>query len=330
MRINEIIENFGIGNAVNVSEIDGGHINTTYLVETEDRERYIVQSLSKRIFSSPETVMGNIAKIEKAFADFPDERVNVPHYLTTAQGQNFTICNEEVYRAYGYTEPEKNISDILYKTGYSFGAFIRVLGSRRLKLANTIEDFHSFQTYFSALAAADGNSPLKKIDKSIMRRLDSVSETLNQVFTVDFPKRNVHNDAKLSNVIIGEVSTVIDLDTAMQGYAAIDYGDMIRSVCTGGVLDISTVMELTKGFADGLDGILSNDELDSLYYGILYVTAELAVRYLTDYLSDDKYFKGKTSGECLGRANELLSQLNMFIMSGDDITDIIYKAFGKQ
>lgn len=330
MRINEIIENFGIGNAVNVSELDGGHINTTYLAETSDGERYIVQSLSERVFRSPETVMDNIAKIEKAFADFSDERVTVPHYLTTAEGQNFTVCNGEVYRAYSYTEPEKNIPDSLYRTGYSFGAFIRILSSRKLKLRNTIENFHSFQNYFSALTAADGNSPLKKIDKSIMRRLASVSETLNHVFTVDFPKRYVHNDAKISNVIIGEVSTVIDLDTAMQGYAAIDYGDMIRSVCTGGVLDIGTVMELTKGFADGLDGILSSDELDSLYYGILYVTAELAVRYLTDYLSDDKYFKGKTSGKCLRRANELLGQLNMFIMSGDDITDIIYKAFGKQ
>lgn len=328
MKINEIIGKFGIGNVINASEINGGHINTTYLVETADGGLYILQSLSRRVFRSHEAVMKNISKIEKAFAESSEEMVTVPHYLTAEDEANFIEYDGEIYRAYAYTE--KADSDSLRKTGYSFGAFIRVLSSRKIKLETTIADFHSFQKYFSALTAADSNSHLKKIDKSIMRRLASVSETLGQVFTVDFPTRNVHNDAKCSNVIIGEISTVIDLDTTMQGYAAIDYGDMIRSVCIGGELDIKAVMELTKGFADGLGGILTDDEVDSLYYGILYVTAELAVRYLTDYLSEDKYFKGKTSAECLKRANELLGQLNMFISGGDDITDIIYKAFGKQ
>lgn len=330
MKINEIIGKFGIGNAANVYEFRSGHINTTYLVETDIGERYILQSISRRVFRSPETVMENIAKIETAFADFSNENVTVPHYLTTAEGANFTEYDGEIYRAYTYTETVKCDSETYYKMGYAFGTFIRILNSRKLKLKTVIDDFHAFQTYFSALTAADSNSSLKKIDKSIMRRLASVRETIEQVFTVDFPKRNVHNDAKISNVIIGEVSTVIDLDTVMQGYAAIDYGDMIRSVCTGEELDIRTVMNITMGFADGLDGILTDDEIDSLYYGILCVTAELAVRYLIDYLSEEKYFKGKTSVECLRRANELLRQLNMFISGGDDITDIIYKAFGKQ
>jgi hypothetical protein len=164
----------------------------------------------------------------------------------------------------------------------------------------------------------------------IMRRLDSLGETLEQVFTVDFPKRNIHGDAKISNLILKKNCTVIDLDTVMQSYAAIDYGDMIRSVCPSELLELTVIRDVTNGFALGLDGILTDDEIYSLYYGILYVTGELAVRYLIDYLSDEKYFRCKTSADCLSRANELLRQLSVFISHGEEITSIIYKSFKKK
>lgn len=330
MEINEIAEKFGVNGISEVSRLRGGHINRTYLAVTENGVKYIIQSLNTDVFGNPQAVMSNISKIENIFENAVEEKICVPHYLCTEEGVNFLETEREIYRAYVYSAPLRSRKYDRYGEGYAFGSFMRMLNASKLKLEVTVENFHSFPVYFSALASADAKSAMKKIDKSIMRRLASVSETLSQVFTVDFPKKNVHNDAKCSNLIPGEKYTVIDLDTAMEGFAAIDYGDLIRSVCTGVRLDIKTVMELTRGFADGLGGILTDDEIDSLYYGILYVTAELAVRYLTDYLSETKYFKGKNSAECLGRANELLGQLNMFISGGDDITDIIYKAFGKQ
>lgn len=330
MEIIDIARKFGINNVTEISELTGGHINKTFLVTASDGGKYVLQSLNTDVFREPEAVMSNISKLEAVFEKNAGEEIGIPHYLCTEEGADFFSDGGEFYRAYSYSEQTMSHSTDRYNAGYAFGSFIRILNSSKLKLRVTIENFHSFPVYFSALVSADGNSSLKKIDKSVMRRLSAVSDALEQVFTVDFPKRNVHNDAKCSNVIAGEKSIIIDLDTAMEGYAACDYGDLIRSVCTGRVLDTNAVMELTRGFADGLGGILTDDEIDSLYYGILYVTAELSVRYLIDYLSDNKYFKGKTSAECLGRANELLHQLNMFISGGDDITNIIYKAFGKQ
>ena len=330
MVLDEVIQRFGISGAKRISELNSGHINNTYFAECESDKNYILQSLNRRVFRNPQAVMSNIAKIENAFSNSSEECIAVPHYLYTEDGDNYTEYNEEIFRLYAYAEPSAENIDRFYKAGFSFGTFIKTISHKNIHLDVTIERFHSFTDYFSALISADKSSPLKKIDNSIMRRLNSLRDTIEQVFTVDFPKRNVHNDAKISNVIFGEICTVIDLDTAMPGYAAIDYGDMIRSVCATDELDFTVIRDISKGFADGLDGILSDDEIYSLYYGILYVTGELAVRYLIDYLSKEKYFKDKTSAECLSRANELLRQLNMFISAGDEITSIIYKAFKKK
>lgn len=330
MVLEEVIQYFGIDGVIGISEVNDGHINSTFHVECRNGESYILQSLNRSIFHSPGTVMSNIKKIEKAFADSSEEKVTVPHYLLTADGANYVEEDDNVYRMYKFVGEKSGISDRFYMTGFSFGTFIRKLGRKNIRLEAAIDNFHSFQGYFSLLTAADKSSPFKKIDNIVMGRLDSLRETLEQVFTVDFPRRNVHNDAKISNVILGEQCTVIDLDTAMEGYAAIDYGDMIRSVCSAEELDFTVIRDITRGFADGLEGALTDDEIYSLYYGILYVTGELAVRYLIDYLSEEKYFKDKSSAACLSRANELLRQLSIFISAGDEITSIIYKTFKKQ
>lgn len=329
MEYKEILERFGLSDITEVMPVSGGHINKTWLVECHDGEKYILQTLSGEVFKAPEAVMSNIARICRIFGNSQEKRVTVPRYLSTDEGKLLAEYEGELFRVYEYSESLRS-AESPYASGFAVGAFIRILSQGNIRLESTIVDFHSYSCYFSALVAADKTSGLKKIDNSVMRRLSSLEETLRQVFTVDFPKRNVHNDAKRDNIVFGETLTVIDLDTVMPGYAAIDYGDLIRSSCTSGNINLAVVRDITRGFAEGLEGILSDDEIYSLYYGILYVTGELAVRYLIDYLSEEKYFKGKTTAQCLSRANELLEVLSLFISHGEDITEIIYKAFKKQ
>ncbi len=329
MDIEKITDMFGCSDIISISELKGGHINCTYLAECGNGDKYVLQSLNTEVFREPASVMSNIGIISKAFWDSGCADVSVPEYCNAPDGRNFAESDGQIYRLYKYTVPFESTDGQDYKTGKAFGTYIRILNEKNIRLETTVDKFHSFSSYFNTLIAADGSSAMKKIDNSVMRRFLTLPDLLSQVFTVDFPKRNVHNDAKRDNVILGEKSCIIDLDTTMQGYAALDYGDIIRSSCTAEKLDFRVIRNITRGFADGLDGLLSSDEIYSLYYGILYVTGELAVRYLIDYLRDDKYFKGKTSAECLKRANELLSQLNMFITQGDVITAIIYKEFKK-
>lgn len=321
-------ELFGLDQITDISEISCGHINQTRVLTSVNGERFVMQTLNTDVFRSPEAVMRNIGKITKKISASPNCGIIVPEYLFAGDGKNHAEQNGRIYRIYRYIAPT-NVSEFPeYRTAKAYGTFIRMLSGKNLKLETSVENFHNYPCYFSRLASAEKSSYFKKIDKAVMKRLGSLSDTLSQVFTVDFPKRNIHGDAKKDNIILSETPAVIDLDTAMYSYAAIDYGDIVRSVCSSGKLDYCALRDVTRGFADGLEGLLSEDEIYSLYYGILYVTGELAVRYLTDYLSDEKYFRGKTSAQCLSRAESLLTSLKLFISEGEEIVSLIYRIFG--
>lgn len=110
-------------------------------------------------------------------------------------------------------------------------------------------------------------------------------------------------------MVTGESCTIIDLDTAMRGYAAIDYGDAVRSVM-GANCDKSRIEEVKRGFLSGAGESLSQAETESLPYGVLYTVGELAARYLIDCYSENRYFRDKTLEQCRKRADELMTQLD--------------------
>ncbi|MDE6036249.1 MAG: aminoglycoside phosphotransferase family protein [Ruminococcus sp.] len=263
-----------------------------------------MQSLNGNIFRNPQKVMQNIGKIETSFRNSGQDIVTIPEYIT-ADGKNYVEFGNEVWRMYRYTEQEDLPSDRDYLTGYAFGKYINII-NKDIVLDNTIENFHNFEMYYNRLPAGTE------------KYFDGLRDKL-RIFD-DIPERNVHNDAKTDNIIFGQKITVIDLDTSMKGYIAIDYGDMIRSAGT------ENIEELTRGFADGLGDLLTPAEKDSLYYGILYVTGELAMRYIIDSVSGRRYFNTKTPTQCRKRAVDLMKQLEYY-ENNTGIKNIIRKAF---
>lgn len=327
MDLTAILEPFGISGPAEFSELKGGHINSTFLAVCP-AGRFIVQSLNNDVFSAPENVMHNIAAVSALFEDQPDSSVVLPHYLSAGERPWFEE-DGAVWRVYEFMEcsaPALPYSSS-FLAGRAFGSFMRIAGSKKLKLKQSLPGYHDFGAYFAKLNGAMASASMKKLDGAVINRLSSLNDTLAQVFTADFPKRVIHGDAKTDNIIIGSPSAVIDLDTIMDGYAALDFGDLVRSVCRGNDNDMSAVRDVARGFANGLEGALSGDEVHSLYYGILWSTGELAVRYLTDYLTQEGYFRDKSPAQCLARANELLQLLSRFISHGDEITELIYECF---
>lgn len=312
--MNEITSLFGI-RTLSCETISIGHINRTYLVKDENGELFILQSLSRKVFENPEIVMDNIAVAENAFRD--NEMLKIPDFLRCG-GKLFADVNGEIWRMYRYI-PSAECENKVYSTGFSFGSFIKTMNGQKISEKQSIADFHNYGSYLRKLLSY-GNVH-KGVDI-----LTKLGETLLNVFTDDIPKRIIHGDAKTDNVITGNPCTVIDLDTVMYGYAALDYGDMLRSVCRKS-FDFAAVSELTKGFADGIGGLLTDTEKDTLYYGVLWVTGELAVRYITDAVSQEHYFYGKSASECLERADELLDMLNVFSNKKEDIQNIIRQCF---
>ena len=319
MDIRNIPTLFGLSEADTLTELSAGHINQTYLAELGG-EKYVLQSLNRAVFHAPEAVMDNISRIEAAFAKVGGCDIAVPHFISCGD-KNYAAADEKVWRIYRYITATAEASAEPMAAGRSFGTFIRIMDGSELSSTPAIEGFHDFDGYFAVLASKNG------IDRDVMAALDKLRDTLGQVFGSSLQKRIIHGDAKADNIIIAHKTTIIDLDTVMCGYAAIDYGDLVRSVCKNGITDLSPVRHITAGFAQGLGGILSDDEVNSLYYGILWLTGELAVRYLIDCKSENKYFRGKTSADCLARAEQLLSQLKQFTEHGAELTEIIHSAF---
>jgi thiamine kinase-like enzyme len=319
MEIRNIPILFGLSEASELTELNAGHINSTYLAVCGG-EKFILQCLNMAVFHVPEAVMDNISRIEAAFDEAGCSDIAVPHFI--AEGDKiYAVADEKVWRIYKYITATEDAAAEPAAAGRAFGRFIRIMDGRKLNDIPAIEGFHDYDRYFAVLASKNG------IDKSVMNTLDKLRDTLGQVFDSSMKKRIIHGDAKADNIIISEKMTIIDLDTAMYGYAAIDYGDLVRSVCRHSMTDLNEVREITAGFAQGLDGILSDDEVNSLYYGILWLTGELAVRYLIDYKSENKYFRGKTSAQCFARAEELLYQLKQFTDLGEELREIVHSQF---
>lgn len=317
MKIIEIPPLFGVEDVQSASPLGGGHINSTYLVSSGGAE-YVLQSVNRAVFRAPEAVMANIEAIGNAFRELSPEKVTIPEFLS-AGGQNFVNAGGETWRMYRYTAPYGDSSARAYLTGLSFGTFIRTV--EKIELRTVISGFHSYSSYFCRAMS------LEKLPDSYAKSFSELGSELDGVFTNALPMRNIHGDAKSDNIIIGERCTVLDLDTAMKGYAAVDFGDMIRSLC-GAEPDMDIVREVTEGFARGTDGLLTADEVDSLYHGILWVTGELAARYAVDGFSGgERYFRDKTREQCIMRADQLTAQLKTFRKNEKELKYTINSVF---
>lgn len=212
-----------------------------------------------------------------------EKSISIPHYLN-CNNKNYAELDGEIWRVCEYIESKDNYSDKNYAHGYTVGRFLRVVNSVEFEFDNPIPELHSF----------DNN----------------------------LPKRNIHGDTKADNIILGEKPAIIDFDTAMTNSINIDYGDMIRSVTTD-FFSLDKIRKTTEGFAEGIDGLLTGDEIDSLYSGIVLIISELAERYH----AGNKSFPNKTTEQCHEREKELILQLDEFYKHEDEIIKIINECF---
>lgn len=285
--MNETFDNilrlFGLPNASEITRLNKGHSNCTYDVKCGGG-RYILQSLNKNIFEFPQRIMNNISSIERAFEKYPESGIEIPHYIYV-DGRNYTEYNNEVWRIYEYIENRGDDSKNFFEQGFAVGAFLRIVNSADIRFEDCMPRLHDF------------NIP-------------------------DLPKRNIHGDTKSDNIIFGKKPTIIDFDTTMINHVCVDYGDMIRSITTNSV-DLQSVREATEGFANGIGGLLTANEINSLYMGIVLIIAELKERYHEGV----KNFPNNSPEQCFKREQNLILQLDEFHRRKDEVINIINKCF---
>ena len=304
-----------------------GHINVTYLVVTESGHRYILQKINSNIFKDVPGLMGNIAAVTKYLRTLISEPRGVLTLIPTEDGTDYLQHADGSYwRVYDFVEgslclqaPES--ADDFYQSAVAFGTFQQQLKDFPAEtLCEVIPNFHNtvdrYRIFKEALAAdvcGRAASVKEEIDFALAREQEA-GTLVNMLAEGKLPLRVTHNDTKLNNVMLDEVSRkplcVIDLDTTMPGLSLYDYGDSIRFGAATAAedekdlskvwMDIDLFATYTKGFLSACPGLTEN-ERDMLPMGAKLMTLECGVRFLTDYLNGDTYFATHYEGQNLDR-----------------------------
>lgn len=326
--IHEVISRFAFeGEVLDYDGYGSGHINDTFLVrcalEDGSLRRYILQRMNREIFKKPEELMVNVVgvtrflrkKIEAAGGDCDRETLNI---IPTKEGTSYCIDSYgEYWRVYSFIEDsfsydQAESADDFYQSALAFGHFQSLLADYPAEtLYETIPDFHNTVVRFDAFRRA--------VEADVCGRAAGVQQEIRFVFdrekvchilgdlqaAGELPLRVTHNDTKLNNVLIdrstGKGLCVIDLDTVMPGLAVNDFGDSIRFGASTAAEDEQNLelvhcdMDLfeiyAKGFLETCGDRLTEKEIEMLPMGAKVMTFECGIRFLTDYLEGDHYFK---------------------------------------
>ena len=303
-----------------------GHINDTFCVLCQPQEgdciRFILQGLSSAAFPHPEELMENFIGItsylrQKVIANGGDPNRETLSLVKTRDGKDFfTDSNGKVWRLTPFIENtdcfQSATPELFEASARAFGRFQYMLqGYPAETLHETIVKFHDpenrFEKFIAALEA-DKHDRAKDIQAEIQFVLDrkaDCSVALQALRDGKLPLRVTHNDTKLNNILIdretGEGICVIDLDTTMPGLSINDFGDSIRFGANHSKedekdlskvnFDIELYEVYTRGFLEGANGSLTEGELEYLPWGARLMTLECGIRFLTDYLDGDHYFR---------------------------------------
>ena len=325
------------GEIVGAVRYGKGHINDTFCVYTQNEEgdcvRYILQRINTNTFTDPDGLMENIVGvtdylrsiIEKNGGDAARETMTV---LRTKEGKNFYRDSEGgCWRVYPFIEGTVCLQSVekpeqFYESAKAFGHFQRLLsGYDASTLHETIVKFHdtrnrfaNFKKALDADACGRAKDVQTEIDFVLAREKDC-AVLMDLLEAGKLPLRVTHNDTKLNNILMDKATgtgiCVIDLDTVMPGLALNDYGDSIRFGANHSAedekdlskvnFDIELYEIYTKGFMEAAGDALTPAEKEYLPWGAKLMTLECGIRFLTDYLEGDHYFRVHREGQNLDR-----------------------------
>lgn len=332
MTLPEIAAQFALPGSVDShSEIPTGLINSTHLLTCEGGARFILQALNTDVFKKPAEVMENIRTVTSHIAA-KDPEAETLELIPTLFGKSWlTLPDNTLWRCYPFIESTESFTkitspDLAYRAAAAFGDFQAKLADLNPKLLHeTLPGFHYTPAHFSKLLAAAEKNPLDRLAGS-RQEFDFIRsrEPLTTLLTAaNLPVRITHNDTKISNILFPsdphQPPIVIDLDTVMPGLALFDFGDLVRSAAASThesesdlekvFLDPALTAAITEGYLSTTSGFLTPQEISLLSDSVKVITLELAIRFLTDHLLGDTYFKIASPGHNLTRARNQLALL---------------------
>jgi hypothetical protein len=345
-----------------------GHINDTFAATYEmrasgpARRRFIHQRINREVFRDPAGLMDNVARVtrhirgrlQQAGVDDVDRRVLT--LVPSRDGADDIVDdNGEYWRTYAFIEHATTYDVVetpqqAFEVARAFGAFQRRLADLPPPaLVETIPGFHDTPRRLAALrdaVACDEAGRARDVAPEI-DRLESYAGLADALLTPardgHIPLRVAHNDTKINNVLIdehsGEALCVIDLDTVMPGLALDDFGDLVRtSVCfakeddrdlSRARVELRLFEALVRGYLASAGSFLTAAEIDLLVTAGELMTYECALRFLTDHLQGDTYFRVHREGHNLDRTRVQLALLDSLAGRESDLRGIVAAAAGR-
>jgi Ser/Thr protein kinase RdoA (MazF antagonist) len=335
---NAIIRQFSFpGDIVDIHLCKFGHINDTFVVQSRLNgrpNRFILQRINHHVFRQPETLMSNIVKVTAFLRQKIEQEGGNPDRETltlvpTKAGRLYHRSSDgDYWRSYRFIDGARSYMQVtnpeqLYQAARAFGRFMRLLDDFPAEaLHETIPDFHHTPKRFRALMRAveeDAHNRAHEVRDLIAMaaaRTEKMGLVLDALEQGGLPRRVTHNDTKFNNVLIdditGEGICVVDLDTVMPGSALFDFGDFVNTSASNGAederdlekvsLNLDYFDAIVRGYLQETQGVLTPQEREWLPFSAWLITFELAMRFLTDYLNGDVYFRIHRPGHNLDRA----------------------------
>ena len=362
LQIREAIANFNFtGRLKDRRPFGSGHINDTYLLTFEIGDMgdmsAILQRMNREIFTQPVELMENIVGVtsylrEKIIENGGDPERETLNIIPAKDGKAYYVDSKgEYWRSYKFITDAKCYDQVekpedFYESAVAFGNFQRLLADYPADtLHETIKGFHDTRARFEVFkqaVAQDVCGRAASVDREIEFVLahEEIARVLGEFQEKGLvPLRVTHNDTKLNNIMIDNTTRkgicVIDLDTVMPGLAVNDFGDSIRFGASTGAEDekdlskVSCSMELfeiyVKGFLQGCAGSLTPTEVELLPMGAKVMTYECGMRFLTDYLHGDHYFKIHREEHNLDRARTQFKLVEDMEAKWDIMKEIVYR-----
>lgn len=351
--LTNVVNHFGINaEPHNISPFGDGLINDSYYVVAEDGKKYVLQRINHNIFQDVEGMQRNIEAVTShlahKLAENGESEVErkVLCFLPAENGKTFYHDGENFWRVSKYIEDSVTLSEVTpqsaFHAGSSFGKFQAMLADIDTPLIETIPDFHNMEFRLDQLKEALSNetgrlSECVDIVKEIVKREKEMTEPERLYRDGKLPKRICHCDTKVNNMLFdhdGNVLCVIDLDTVMPSFISSDYGDFLRTAaCTTAedepdIFKIDFRMDIfeafSRGYVNAVKSFITETEIRLLPKAVAMFPYMQAVRFLTDYLNGDTYYKTAYPGHNLVRTKAQMTLLHAIEKRMPEIESFIF------
>jgi N-acetylhexosamine 1-kinase len=330
------------GKLLSVMPLGNGHINNTYLVVT-DTNKYVLQQINTKVFPNVEQLISNMLEVTRHIAK--------KHFTCTLvkvrNGKYYVECEDGCYRMYDLVDGvciENAVSPReMYLTGLGFGLFQQEMADFEGTIHEVIPDFHNTVKRYENFERAVRDNPAGRREEceTEIRRLRAykkyASIIVDKLSEGVLPVRVTHNDTKINNLILDEKKnralSVIDLDTVMEGSLLYDFGDAVRSGCNSAAEDeedarsvyckLDYFRALCRGFFRHTKDMLTEEEKKLLALSGIILTYECALRFLTDHLNGDVYFKVSKPDHNLIRCRTQLALMKDMIKNLSSLESIV-------